>query len=169
VYFLPLRSYLERPDHLCEVRKSAMLVSVSETDERYGWTVHLPPIIWRQYQPGDCEPDIHPDDLFLAIFDSVHPFAAHDRLFWLECYAVRYHDGRVDATCRYNNNKDWPQGQRALLIWASGWPDAIGRALSKRQFLMFEPTAIDKLPSTDVLTQRMNEETAKGGEPSGQC
>jgi hypothetical protein len=89
-------------------------------------------------------------------------------LFWLECYALRYDDGKVDATCRYNN-KDWPEGQDALLAWAWSWPDTKGYILSKRQFLLFEPTPVDKLESGEQLSERMEQEISKspGGEGSG--
>jgi len=162
--FPALTSYLTQPEHLCEVEKSEMLVGVPDSGERYGWTVHLPPIIWRLWGasdigPGD-EPHVDSHDIYRAVFNAIHPFAAHRHMFWLECFASRYADGKVDATCRYNN-KDWPEGRDALLAWASSWPDTNGYILSKRQFLIFEPTPVDRLSSSDRLSERMEQEISK--------
>jgi len=166
--FPALRSYLARPEHICEVERAEMLVGVPDTGERYGWTVHLPPIIWRLYGASDLGPDDEPqvdrNEIYRLVFDVVHPFAAHRQLFWLECFASRYPDGKVDATCRYNNN-DWQEGRDALLAWALTWPDTNGCILSKRQFLMFEPTPVDKLPSSESLSERMDQEITRASEP----
>ena len=141
--FPALRSYIARPEHICEVETARMLVRTVDGGEQYAWTVHMPPIIYRVW--GDCDfaPEMKATDVLHAVFDVVHGCAAHNHLFWLECFAVRYPDGEVDATCRYNN-EDWPDGRDALLVWTTGWPDSESCLFSKRQFLLFEPTPVDQ-------------------------
>ena len=64
---------------------------------------------------------------------------------WIESFAARYYSShKVDATCRLNN-KDFNQGRDALMGWAAGWPEIGATILTKRQFLLFEPTPPEKL------------------------
>src|ERR1043166_4464185 len=126
-----------------------MVVAIDGASERYGWIIHLGPVIARLYGSGDVPgvmEELHPEEVLRAIFDVLHPLAAHRTLFWLECYTARYPDGRVDATCRLHND-DWQKGRDTLLVWASRWPAAPGRMISKRQFMVFEPAPVSELPS----------------------
>src|SRR5438046_4453037 len=80
-------------------------------------------------------------EIFKRLFSVVHPFAAHTTLFWLECFAVRYPDGRIDATCRKHND-DWEEGKQALLLWAADWPLHEKGFVSQRRFILFNPPAV---------------------------
>jgi hypothetical protein len=128
-----------------------MIVHDSESGEQFGWTVHLPPIVSRAYGEAELPENLEQPAVFQALFDTIHPFAAHNHLFWLECFAVRYAEEKVDATCRLNN-EDWEEGQDALLEWALSWPPFGKGILSHRQFLLFEPTPIDRLPRKENLS-----------------
>jgi uncharacterized protein DUF6348 len=156
-----LLSYLLPAKPLPEVRKSPMIVGVADSEERYGWTVHLGPVLARLYgPPGAAEPDrgdLSPEGAYRPVFDVLHPFAAHRGLMWVESFAVRFPDDRVDATARLHN-RDWPEGREALLAWADSWPDTKPFALSKRQFILLEPTPLDRLSSADFLAGRLEQE-----------
>jgi hypothetical protein len=74
---------------------------------------------------------------------------------WIESFAARYYsDRKVDATCRLNN-KDFDQGRDALMSWAAGWPETGASILTKRQFLLFEPTPPEQLKG---LSQQLDVE-----------
>ena len=125
-----------------EVQHARMVVGVPETGEQFGWVVHLGPIVTRMYSDDEPPDDVPQNEIYLKLFNSIHPYAAHKQLFWLECFAVHYRDGRVDATCRKHND-DWPEGRAALLEWAEEWPYT-GGIVSQRQFMIFEPAPVDK-------------------------
>jgi len=146
-------SFLKHRD-LPEVSHAQMVVAIEDTGEKFGWSVHLGPIITRAY--GEIEPPPEPpkNEIYLKLFNVLHPFAAHSTLFWLECFAARYPDGRVDATCRKHND-DWLEGQQALLLWANEWPDNPDGFISRRQFIILEPTPVDKLPSGKALVEKL--------------
>jgi hypothetical protein len=156
-----LLSYLLPDKPVPEVQKSPMIVGVADTDERYGWTVHLGPVLTRLYgPPGAVEidrGDLSPEGAYRPLFEALHPLAAHRSLMWVESFAVRYPDDRVDATARLKN-RDWPEGQEALLAWADSWPDTKPFVLSKRQFLLLEPTPLSRLNSADRLASRLEQE-----------
>ena len=159
--FPVIQSWLTRAEHAPTVTKSEMIVSVAETSQQFGWSVHLGPILYRVYGPPSrkyAPPEVDSNDVLQAVFNAVHPFAAHDTVFWLECFAARYPDGKVDATARLHS-EDWPEGKAALLAWAAQWPDTEGCILSRRQFLMFEPVAIQQNPSLVSLRQELDAHT----------
>ena len=136
-----------------DVTVGHMLVALDGTSDLYGWTVHIGPLIERVF--GKIREVERPDQsaLYRRLFNELHPFAAHSKLFWLECFAARFPGGRVDATCRYHNG-DWVEGREVLLAWAAEWPDPGSGLLGRRQFLMFAPTAPSELPpSTHMIAQ----------------
>src|SRR5215468_4609494 len=105
-----LVTFIAQPDHRCDVDKAHMIVRNDETGEQFGWTVHLPPILSRTYGEIPLRERSEQNAVFRALFDSIHPYAAHGSVFWIECFAARYPDRKVDATCRLNN-KDWSEGR----------------------------------------------------------
>jgi len=142
-------------------------ITVATKDQRFGWSVHLGPILYRVYGgPGISytPPDIPSSSIFKAVFAAVYPVAAHRTLFWLECFACRYPDGKVDATARLGND-DWPAGRDALLRWATDWPDTEGTVLSRREFLMFEPVSSEQV-SPSPSFQEVIERYAAGHKPT---
>jgi hypothetical protein len=153
--FPALLSYNSPQEHSCLVERAEIVVEVPETGQRYDWIVHIPPVLCRKFGNCDFEPEVDSNEVLGAISEAVSEFAGHDLLFWLECFVARFPDGSVDATCRHNN-RDWPEGEKALLAWASGWPDTEGCIVSKRQFLMFEPAPIDGLPSGGSSPRTIN-------------
>jgi hypothetical protein len=162
-----LVSYMLKPRHVCEVVKSPMIVAVDGTSERYGWTVHLGPVIGRLWGPRGSTGELGELDayeVYQAVFNTLHPFAAHRNTFWLECFGARYADGKVDATCRLRNN-DWDEGRAALLLWASQWPDTKGHILSKRQFILLEPTPMEELMSQPDLVNALESHLATKQRP----
>jgi hypothetical protein len=118
-----------------------MLVHDADTGQQFGWTVHLPPILTRAY--GGISVPEHPEQsaVFRALFNIIHRHAAHQSLFWVECFAARYPGRKVDATCR-KLNEDWEDGRDALMVWAMTWPYPGRGIISRRQFLLFQPTPI---------------------------
>ena len=146
-------SYLTHRDHQ-DVEHSQMIVAIEETGEQFGWSVHLGPIVSRVFGNIEEPRELGKSEIFRRLFNVVHPFAAHTTLFWLECFAVRYPDGRIDATCRKHND-DWEEGKQALLLWAADWPVHEKGFVSQRQFIIFEPTAVKDLPSGRELAERL--------------
>src|SRR5262249_12818300 len=149
--------------HVCEVEKSSMVVGVEESADRYGWSVHLGPVLAREYGPPGSAPtglgDLSRLGAFEPIFHTIHPYAAHRKPMWTESFAARYYaDSKVDATCRLNN-KDFDQGRDALMSWAAGWPETGATILTKRQFLLFEPTPPEQLKE---LSQKLDAELQGG-------
>jgi hypothetical protein len=111
--------------HLCEVEKLPMIVGVEDSQERYGWTAHLGPVIGRAFGgSGSADSplgDLSQSAVYIPVFHVLHPHAVHRSLMWIETFAARcYTEGKVDATCRLNN-KDFEEGRRALMGWASNW------------------------------------------------
>src|SRR5262245_56934436 len=75
--FPVLVSYMLKSKHVCEVEKSPMIVAVQDSDERYGWTVHLGPVIARLYgRPGEGATgpigELSSSEIYRAIFDVLH-------------------------------------------------------------------------------------------------
>jgi hypothetical protein len=134
-----LLSFRQPRQDICQMSRVTI-----EAPEPYGWSIHMPPLLCRRYGKCDFQPEIDNTEVFGVVFEAVNDCGSRESMFWLECFAVRNPDGSVDATCRYNN-RDWPEGQRALLHWASTWPGADGCIVTKRQFLIFEPVPIDEL------------------------
>jgi hypothetical protein len=125
-----------------EVEHAQMVVAVPDTGVQFGWDVHLGPIVTRMYSDHDPPAPLPQNEIFLAILNALHPFAAHSKVFWLECFASRDPDGRFNATCRMRND-DWPEGREALLQWAAGWPHHEG-FVTQRQFIILEPAPVDR-------------------------
>jgi hypothetical protein len=151
-----LVTFIAQPEHRCDVDKAHMIVGNEETGEKFGWTVHLPPILSRAYGENPLPEDPEQNAMFRALFDSIHPYAAHSSVFWIECFVALYSDGKADATCRLNN-EDWCEGQDALLAWAMSWPDSGNSILSRRQFVLFEPTQINSIPKGSKLSNLIDE------------
>lgn len=140
-----------------------MVVGLEASSEVYGWTVHIGPLIERIF--GQV-PDFRTPEqavLYRRLFDEVHPFAAHSKVFWLECFAARFPGGRVDATCRYHN-EDWAEGKQTLLAWAAEWPDTGAGVLTRRQFVMFAPTPPGALPSSAHMLSELRRERSRHGQ-----
>jgi len=135
-------SWLTRRDQP-DVEHSEMVVAIADTGEQFGWKVHLGPVITLVYAEVGPMPETPKSEMFLKLFNELHPFAAHRTLFWLECFAARYGDGRVDATCRKHND-DWEEGRQALLAYAAEWQPVDAPFVSRRQFIIFEPVAVDR-------------------------
>jgi hypothetical protein len=161
-----LVSYMLR-SHVCEVEKMPLVVGVQDSNERYGWTVHLGPVIGRSYGVANAQfdetqlGDLTRSAAFNPIFHVVHPYATHTRLMWIESFAARYFLNRkVDATCRLNN-KDFQEGRESLLSWAEEWPDTGVPFLTKRQFVLFESTPAEQLKSSTNLVQTLENEMQK--------
>ncbi|MCA9647931.1 MAG: hypothetical protein KC492_44875 [Myxococcales bacterium] len=160
--FPVVESWLTQRSHVCGVTKAEMVVAVEGFSEQFGWSVHLGPVLQRVCAPPShaySAPDVPADIVFRTVFSAIHPLAAHKALFWLECFAARYPDGKVDATVRFRND-DWPEGQAALLGWAAGWPDTDGCLLTRRQFLMFEPVPVDQIPAFDSMKEALEQRSA---------
>lgn len=85
--FPALHSYIAQPEHICEVETFRMLVRTVDGGEQYGWTVHLPPVIYCVYGGSDFAPETEATEVLLAVFDVVRGRAAHNHVFWLECFA----------------------------------------------------------------------------------
>jgi hypothetical protein len=153
-------SYILR-SHVCEVEKLPMIVGVEDSQERYGWTAHLGPVIGRAFGgSGSADSllgDLSQSAAYIPVFHVLHPHAAHRSLMWIETFAARYYtEGKVDATCRLNN-KDFEEGRRALMGWASNWETTGAALLTKRQFVLFEPTTLEQLKNSDNLSQKLND------------
>lgn len=151
-----LLNYIAEPEHCCEVETARMIVRDADSGEEFGWTIHLPPILSRAYGEAQLPENLEQDDIFHALFEIIHPYAAHNQLFWLECFAARVSESKVNATCRLNN-EDWDEGQEALLQWAESWPLFGNGILSQRQFLLFEPTPVAPIPSRVDMSQAMED------------
>lgn len=141
----PAESWLLKKDPLNGVTRATMVVRNEDTGEKFGWTVHQSDIVIRTV--GETGPVAAPDPnaCFKAIFDDLHGLAAHRKVFWVECFAARYDDGRTESTCRFRN-REWPAGDEALRRWAATWTPQAGGIVTMRQFLLFEPTPLDRLP-----------------------
>jgi hypothetical protein len=68
---------------------------VEDSQERYGWTAHLGPVIGRAFG-GSGSPDSPLGDLsqsavYIPVFHLLHPHAAHRSLMWIEAFAARYY------------------------------------------------------------------------------
>lgn len=165
--FPPLAAYLlgtPRP----EVETMPLVVGVEGTGERFGWLAHLGPVLPRVYGPPGSDETV-PGDLaaaaaFEPVFQVLHAYAAHTSLLWLESFAVRRPVGEVDATCRLDNH-EIPEGREALLAWAAGWPDTGGCIVSRRQFVVLQPKAVDELPSRSDLVSELDREMRKRRPP----
>ena len=83
---------------------------------------------------------------------------------WVESFTARYHDGKVDATCRLQN-EDWDEWRNALLSWAISWPTTPGFLVTFRQFLLMEPTPVEQLQSAQELTDTLGREMRRRGAP----
>ena len=147
-----LVSYIRR-SHVCEIQKLPMIVAVADSQERYGWTAYLGPVIARAYGgSGTGESllgDLSQSAAYMPIFQVVHPYAAHRKVMWVESFASKYYaEAKVDATCRLGND-DFPEGREALLAWAQSWPPTGAALLSKRQFVLFEPTSVEEIESSN--------------------
>lgn len=130
-----------------------IMVRADDSGEKFGWRAHLGPVIMRHSDPeGQDEPE-H-EALLKAMLGPVSGIAAHADLFWLESFAVLLPDGKVDADCRVDN-REWEEGHRALLNWASDWPRTPGAYVSKRQFILFEPVPIGALKSGGKLASAL--------------
>jgi hypothetical protein len=151
--------------HVCEVERAPMIVEVAGTKERFGWTVHLGPVLARAYgKPGERHADLGElarEAAFRPVFEVIHPLAAHRELMWVESFACRYFDeGRADATCRLNN-AHFDEGRDALVAWASSWPACGAPLLSKRQFLLLEPTPVERLDAGPDIEAALERATAQ--------
>jgi len=163
-----LRSYILH-SHVCEVELFPMIVGVHDSPDRYGWTVHIGPVIGRAFgKVGDEDPtlgDLSRSAAYEPLFQVLHSYAAHRSLMWVESFAARYYsDQKLDATCRLNN-RDIADGRDALLAWASGWPSTGAKTVSKRQFLILEPKPLDAVDESGDLRQRLEQEIRKSGDP----
>lgn len=145
-------SYVRR-SHVCEVQKLPMIVAVVDSQERYGWTAYLGPVIARAYGGSASDEsllgDLSQSNAYIPIFRVVHPRAAHRKVMWVESFASKFYaEAKVEATCRLRND-DFPEGREALLAWAKGWPPTGAALLSKRQFILFEPASIEEIESSN--------------------
>jgi hypothetical protein len=154
-----LRSYVLHR-HVCEVELFPMVVGVTDSTEKFGWTVHAGPVIGRAFgKTGSDKPGLGDLSRFAAyepLFHVLHAYAPHSKLMWVESFAARYYaDGKVDATCRLNN-LDIADGREALLSWAGRWPASGAQVLSKRQFLIFEPRPLEGIDPSGKLRQHLD-------------
>ncbi len=157
---LPVLQSWVQGGHVCEVERSPMVVGVADSEERFGWSVHLGPVIGRAYgKPGSGDVDL--GDLsraaaFKPVFEVIHSLAAHRSVMWVESFACRnFASGVTDATSRVNND-DFEAGREALRAWAASWPTGGAPLLSKRQFLLFEPTDVNQLPAAADLAASLD-------------
>jgi hypothetical protein len=155
--FTAVRHWLAPQVHTCFADDAHMLVRAIEPDEEFGWRVHQGPILSRTFGKSDADesPEVEAQEIFETLFDEIHPLSAHRNLFWIEAFAVRYPDGRADATCRLRND-DWPEGKDALLLYASSWEVPEGIMLSRRQFLLFEPISPNAVPDRAKMTRKLD-------------
>lgn len=57
---LPVLQSWVRGGHVCEVERSPMVAGVDGSEDRFGWTVHLGPVIGRAYgKPGSGDVELH--------------------------------------------------------------------------------------------------------------
>ena len=129
-----------------------MVIGAKDNSFSYGWTLYLGPIITRRYGGKGILENLQHMVIHNEIFDIT--MFTNKKLRWLECYAVRYADGKVDATCR-KNNEDWQKGQSDLMKWASTWPEEQYVFLSRRQFLIFKPTPVNEISSPQDIKEEI--------------
>ena len=154
--FIAVQHWLQPSHHTCFADDLHLVVRAPETGEELGWRVHFGPVLSRTYGEGDpALPGKDALEVIRALFDRIHPHAAHRMLFWIEAFVVLYADGRVDATCRLSND-DWPEGRQALLEWAATWTLRAGTMVSVRQFFLFEPIGLSQLPDRDKLQETLD-------------
>lgn len=155
--FTTVRHWLQPAQHTCFTGDFHIVVRAEDPGEDFAWRVHLGPILSRNWGDDDAALDVSTNDIVLALFDSIHPHAAHRTLFWIEAFVVRYPDGTLNSTCRLHN-QEWEEGEAALKQWASTWRVADGVMVSARQFLLFEPISPDALPSRTDLENALKKE-----------
>jgi hypothetical protein len=163
-----LRSYILHR-HVCEIELFPMVVGRTDSPGQFGWTVHAGPVVGRAFgKTGAAKPSLGDLSRFAAyepLFHVLHAHAPHSKLMWVESFAARYYsDNKVDATCRLNN-QDVQDGREALLAWANGWPPSGAESLSKRQFLILEPRALDEVDHSGKLRRHLDCATAERRQP----
>jgi hypothetical protein len=60
------------------------------------------------------------------------------RVQWLEMFSSKSEEGKVEATCRWNN-RDWHSGQKVLASAAAAWPTPSEPLRTCRQFALLLP------------------------------
>jgi hypothetical protein len=131
------------------------LITVDEdSGQRYGWRVHLGPVLMRVFGEGDEPEPPGAADFARCLKAEISCLDVADELFWLECFASRDPDGNVDADCRLNNI-EWPEGVSGLLTWANTWPYTPTQMVTKRQLIFFEPARISNLQDRRKLLRRL--------------
>ena len=156
--FTAVRHWLQPAKHTCFTSDFHMLVRDEDPGADFAWRVHLGPVLSRNWGGDDSALQIDTLDIMRALFDRVHPYAAHRDLFWIEAFVVRLADGTLNSTCRLRNG-DWEEGEDALQQWASTWRVARDAMVSARQFLLFEPISPDALPSRKDLEDALKKKT----------
>jgi hypothetical protein len=139
---------------------SELITSDEESGQRYGWRVHLGPVLMRVFGEGDEPEPPDPTDFARCLQAEISCLDVADELFWLECFACKEPTGEVDADCRLNNI-EWPEGLSALLTWANTWPFTPTQMLTRRQLIIFEPVRISSLQNRRKLLRQLN---GKGGD-----
>ncbi len=124
----------------------------AQGDDTFGFRIHIGPLQMRVWGDGPS-PKLPPASALLAaILTEVTDAVSTRRTMWLECFAVRYANGTLDATCRLTN-EEWLLGEDALCRYATQWPDIGPRTWSQRQFLFFDPkdpSDLDRMPPTGL-------------------
>jgi hypothetical protein len=147
-----LRSFAEH-SHVCGVAKVPTIVEFADSGERFGWTVYLGPVLGRaagEHAEKLDQREFLRDDTYGPLFPVLQLCAAHKGIMWVDAYVGRFfNEEKANATCRLNN-RDIEEGVQALLEWARTWPALGATFLSKRQFMLLEPTPLDALPE-DLL------------------
>jgi uncharacterized protein DUF6348 len=141
------------------VESTEMIVGDHDTGRRFGWRVHLGPLLFVRYGPGDVPETLPKRHAVLqALFDSLSARSAHETLFWIEAFVGRVPGRAPEATCLLHNGV-WPEGETALCEWAAAQSALAG--MSVRQFLLFEPVRPDALASAESLSRVLDAELTK--------
>jgi hypothetical protein len=134
---------------------SEMITADKESGQRYGWKVHLGPVLMRVFGEGD-EPEASGQaDFVRCLRDEIRCMTLHDELFWLECYAAKSPGGEIDGECRLNNI-EWPEGLVGIMTWANTWPYTPTQMVTKRQLIVFEPAPIPSLQRHQQLLRYLD-------------
>jgi hypothetical protein len=159
--FPVLHSVYSENEQEAGVAMSELITADEESGQKYGWRVHLGPVLLRVFGEGDEPGSPGAADFASCLKAEISCLDVADELFWLECFASRDPDGTVDADCRLNNI-EWPEGVSGLLTWANTWPFTPTQMVTKRQLIIFEPVRISSLQGRQELLRHLARSRGEG-------
>ena len=147
----PLLHAWRRPDHPKEgVGLGRMLVQDLGSGRRFGWRVHLGPVQVNCINQRSAAPA--QDGAFHRILDLLRQITTHTNEFSVEIGVTRTTAKEVAASC-VCAERQWPEAEALLRVWAREWPMEEAAAMSMRQWLLFEPTS-PEMAGLDELVDR---------------